>query len=112
MPYCFAMRGLPRQHVGAGGVIKSQSAGQPRLIMADKAGNRFGDIGPFGEAVAPPMVIFRNGMELRQVKRNQPDQRIFGGRATPHVPHGAGRGPMLNGNLFQQIQCCHHENSI
>src|SRR6185437_1445779 len=44
--------------------------------MAHKAGNSFRNIGPLGKARTPPLIVFRNGMELRQIKRYQLDQRI------------------------------------
>src|SRR5581483_2221354 len=52
-------RGLLRQHLRSRGVIEAEASRQPRLIMAHKTRNRLCDIGPFGEAGAPPLVVFR-----------------------------------------------------
>src|SRR3982751_4774938 len=95
---------LARQHVRAGRVIKSEIGGQPRLIVSGKARNRLGYIGPFGEAGAPPLIVLRNGMELRQVKRNQLDERIFGRREGLLMLLMVRTAADIDGNLFQQIQ--------
>ena len=42
-----------------------------RLVVAGKARHTAGDRGPFGKALAPPFVVFRNGVKLRQIIRQQ-----------------------------------------
>ena len=45
--------------------------------MARKERLRPNNVDPFREALAPPLVILFNGMELRQVEGNAPDYRCF-----------------------------------
>ena len=49
-------------------IVKPKFPGQLRLVVAGKLGPGFGHIGPLGESLAPPVVVFRNGMELRQIE--------------------------------------------
>ena len=44
-----------------------------RLVMAEEIRPRPPDIDPVRETIAPPRVVFRNRMELRQVERDQLD---------------------------------------
>ncbi len=46
--------------------------------MPAEQGLGFGDIGPFCETLAPPLIILRDGMKLRQVEGNNPCQQIVG----------------------------------
>ena len=55
---------LTSQHFRTGQIIKTQSAGQSRLIVTRKTGQGLCNIRPFGEAFTPPFVIFWDGMEL------------------------------------------------
>jgi hypothetical protein len=43
-----------------------------RLIMPDEQGSRPRHVGPFGEALALPFIIFGKGMELGQVDCHHP----------------------------------------
>jgi hypothetical protein len=38
--------------------------------MSGEERSRPGDVRPFGEALAPPSIVFRNGVKLGQVKGN------------------------------------------
>ena len=42
-----------------------------RLVVAVEQRLRLGDVGPLGEALAPPVVVFRDRVELRQVEGDQ-----------------------------------------
>src|ERR1051326_3186081 len=51
-------------------VIEAHVRRQVWLPVAGKLRNRARDVRPFREALAPPQVVFRNGMELWQMKGN------------------------------------------
>src|SRR5262249_39876632 len=56
-------------------VVEAQVRRQVRLVMSAKQGPRPRHVGPLREAFPPPLVVLRNGMELRQIKRDQPGFR-------------------------------------
>ena len=58
---------------GKSQVVETQIRGQPWLVVADEVGHGLSDVGPFGEALAPPAIIFRDRVVLRQVEGDQPD---------------------------------------
>ena len=60
-------RHLAAHRCGAVQRVVAQVARHPRLVVALEARHGAGDRSPFGEAGAPPFVIFRYRMELRQV---------------------------------------------
>lgn len=45
--------------------------------MAFELGKRTADIAPFGESLAPPCIVFRDRMKLRQIKRDQLGRKRF-----------------------------------
>ena len=49
-------------------VIEPEIGRQVGLVVAVKKRGGFGDVGPFREALSPPLVVFRDRMELRQVE--------------------------------------------
>ena len=62
-------RGLPPAGAGiAGKVIIAKFARTARLAMPLKLWPGAAHVCPFGEALAPPMIIFGNGVKLGQVK--------------------------------------------
>src|SRR5262245_27917700 len=58
--------------LGQAEVVEAQVRWQLRLVMPAKQGPRPRHVGPLREASPPPPVVLRNGMELRQIKRDQP----------------------------------------
>ena len=66
-------------------VVEAQIRGQARLFVAGELRSRARDVAPLGEALAPPGVVLRDRIELRQVERDQL-RRGHGGRR-----HGARR---------------------
>ena len=48
--------------------VIAEIARNARLVMIVETRLAARDIGPFGEALAPPAVVFRNGVKLRQIK--------------------------------------------
>jgi len=54
--------------IGHPQVIKTQVGGQIRLPVAKKQRLGLGGIGPLGKPLAPPEIVFRNGMKLRQIQ--------------------------------------------
>src|SRR5262245_14652341 len=61
---------LPPLYLGNTQIVETQLTGQARLVMAHKVRFGFGYIGPFSKTSAPPSIIFRNWMKLRQVECN------------------------------------------
>src|SRR5205085_8856589 len=66
-------------------IVESQVAGQARLIMTSKNRPRSGDVSPLGKALAPPHVVLRHGVKLRQIKSN--DARLVEGVDLCLVPN-------------------------
>jgi hypothetical protein len=66
-------RGLSLARFGQPKVVKSEIGWQMRLIMPAKERTRSHHIRPFRESLAPPHIVFRDRVKLRQVKRNRPD---------------------------------------
>ena len=68
MPYSRASVGLLLAALRHSQVIEAEVSGNMRLIVPRIQRSRLGDVRPFGEAVTPPFVVFRDRMELRQVE--------------------------------------------
>ena len=49
-------------------IVKAQISRELRLIMSFERWLRLGDIRPLGETFAPPRVVFRDRMKLREIK--------------------------------------------
>jgi len=49
-------------------IVKSEFTGQVRLLVPGKQRGRFHDRTPLGKPLAPPVVVFRNRMKLRQIE--------------------------------------------
>ena len=64
--------GLRGQRLRQAEIVKTQIAGQMRLIMPLIARHRPRHIGPFREALAPPEIVLRCGVELRQEECQHP----------------------------------------
>ena len=62
-------------------VVVAEVGRQVRLIVAGKERPGLADVRPLGETLAPPDVIFRNRMKLRQIERHQPGTAIAHGSA-------------------------------
>src|SRR5262249_10614361 len=56
-------------------IIETEIPWQMRLVMSDKIRLRPGNVGPLTESLAPPLVVLRDRMELRQVERNRSYRR-------------------------------------
>ena len=54
-------------------VVKTEIGWQMRLIMPAKQRTCFRDVRPLSKSFAPPNVVFRDRVKLRQVKSNRPD---------------------------------------
>ena len=65
-------RRLPAQHRGALQPVVAQVARDAGLVVAGEARQAARHVGPFGEALAPPLVVARHGVELRQVVGQHP----------------------------------------
>src|SRR5262249_16671442 len=89
-------------------VVEAQVRRQMRLAMPAKQRPRSGDVGPLREAFSPPFIVLGNGMELREIKRDQAHFRRGGqhGASLRNWPGGRPRdsdarvsGPAPNGCL-------------
>src|SRR5512143_1133786 len=67
---------LPPLDVPHAQVVEPELAGQLGLVMPNKLRDGARDVRPFREPPAPPLVVFVDGMELREVKRDEPYVRI------------------------------------
>ena len=56
---------------GQAQIVETEIGGQMRLIMTGEKWTGFGDIDPFGEALAPPGIVLRDGMKLREVESDE-----------------------------------------
>ena len=63
--------GLGGARFGDAEVIEAEVGGESGLVVIGEEGFRFGDIGPFGEACAPPLAIFGDGVELGEVESDE-----------------------------------------
>ena len=80
VPVAEAFDAVAPRELGLGGpcfgqpqVVIAQVSGQARLMMAAKERPGLGDVRPFRESFPPPLIVLRNRVELRQMKRNQPN---------------------------------------
>lgn len=63
--------GLGGAGFGDAEVIEAEVGGESGLVVMGEEGLGFGDIGPFGEAWAPPLIIFGDGVELGEVESDE-----------------------------------------
>src|ERR1039457_5170984 len=77
-------------NVGSAQVIEPELARQLGLQMPGKAGLCPRDVSPFGEALAPSLVVEWNRMKLRQIECDHLYIRRCGGKSLLHV---SGRRP-------------------
>jgi hypothetical protein len=70
--------GLGLPDFGHPQIVKPQISGQVGLLVAGKKRLCLGDVGPFGKSIAPPKIIFRNRMVLRQIKCYEPGFYVLG----------------------------------
>ena len=71
--------GLPLEHGRVGEVVIANVwMRHVRLLMAGEHRPGPADIGPFGEALTPPGVVFRHAVKLRQVHRDRPHVATVG----------------------------------
>ena len=61
-------RGLGLADLGDAQVVIPELTGDMGLVVAGEERPRFGDVGPLGEAGAPPFVVLGNGMELGEIE--------------------------------------------
>lgn len=84
---------------GIGEVVEAERAGEAGLVVALEAGEGLGDVGPFGEAGAPPAVVFGNGVELGKVEGDKSEggvgRRVGAGPVRLVVRAGCGVGGVL-----------------
>jgi hypothetical protein len=62
---------LSSHDIGQPQVIEPEFSGQMRLVVPGETGDGLGDVCPLGKAPAPPSVIFRNRMVLREIEGNE-----------------------------------------
>ena len=55
---------------GTGQIIEPDVVRNMGLVVTDEMGHRLCDVRPLSEAFPVPKIVFRNGMKLRQVKRD------------------------------------------
>ena len=80
-PVGLGQAGLLLPHLGNTEIVEPKVGREVRLIVAGKLRPRLGDVAPLREPFAPPGIVLRNGMELRQVKGDQTDLLSHGCRA-------------------------------
>ena len=64
-------RRLRRSGSGSAGRSSRGQRGTCGWTVAEKCGRALDDVRPFGETLAPPGIVLRNGMELREVESDQ-----------------------------------------
>src|SRR5687767_5458447 len=66
--------------LGHAQVIEPEMGGQSRLLVPKELGASPHDIGPLREATAPPAVVVRSRIELREVERDgpRPSRQVLG----------------------------------
>ena len=64
--------GLTAHRLGVRQVVEAEVGRHVRLVVAAIVRQRAADIGPLGEAGAPPTVVFGHRVELRQVEGDRP----------------------------------------
>src|SRR3546814_20107115 len=62
---------LVRSRLGDAKVVEAEIGRQPRLLVTVEQRAGTGDVGPFGEALAPPGAVLRHRMVLRQVEGHE-----------------------------------------
>ena len=78
-------RGLLAHGFDAVEVVEAEVAWDARLVMAFEARNAARDVGPFGEAFAPPRIVLLDGVELGQVIGEHLELMGGGWRQWPEV---------------------------
>ena len=84
-PSAACQLGLPTQRLRALQPVVPEVTRNARLVVPGKTRQATCHVGPFGEALAPPGVVFRHRMILRQVKRQQLHQTDGVGRQRLHL---------------------------
>ena len=69
--------GLLFHHLRDAQVVIAEIRGLARLVMALVIRLGLGHIDPFRETRAPPLVVFRDRMELRQIEGDQSNWQLF-----------------------------------
>ena len=82
---------LPPQHLRAVQAVEAQVARDARLVVPGEARQGAADVGPFREALAPPGVVLRDGVELRQVEGQDGGARAWHRGAGAPAPRRRGR---------------------
>src|SRR5262245_8635838 len=59
---------LPLTRFGDTQIVKAEVGGQMRLVMAFKIGTTLSHIGPFRKTLPPPLIVFLDGVKLRQIE--------------------------------------------
>ncbi len=81
--------GLGLANLGHPQVVVAEFARYVRLEVAGEEGLGPRDVGPLGEAAAPPLVVLGDGVELGQVEGERPGPARPGAVRTPLGSHGA-----------------------
>src|SRR5215472_2121063 len=75
-------------HFGLGGtglghaeIVEAEVGWDVRLVVTRKHGHGLSHVGPLGEASSPPLVVFRNGVKLGKVERDE-TRSVLRARAT------------------------------
>ena len=67
-PGSLRQRRLALPYFGDAKIVESEVRRQMRLVVAPELGPSLSDVGPLGEPSAPPLIVFGDGMILREVK--------------------------------------------
>lgn len=70
-PIFACQSGLAIQHLGQAKIIETQLTGEVGLVMTAELRPGFADVRPLGKALAPPEIVLTNGMELREIIRDE-----------------------------------------
>ena len=103
---------LLAQRVRAVQPVVAEITGNARLVVPGEPRQPTGDVGPLGKATAPPIVVLRHGMELRQVERQHLGAPFGGGGQGLHLLEQRPRlrvAPDLGGDVgIGWRPCCEH----
>ncbi len=85
---CLRECGLRVRDARVGEVVVAERARRPGLLVAGEQRLRPAHVRPLGEAFAPPEVVLRDPVELRQVERDRADRPVAVVAAGRHAPPG------------------------
>src|SRR5438874_9465211 len=83
-------------HFGQPQIVETKIGWQVWLVVASKERPRFHNVGPLSKPLAPPRIVFRDRVKLRQVKSNRPDS---------HPPPADSRLTNTAKNMLIKTEC-------